>query len=194
MFLCVFLQLHLESNPLADAVREKYLSEIDSLKQKLEQVEQQLAANSSTTAQGAFTPAPSSHRGSFGSGPSSDGISSIDAQKLHKRLKERFKEQIGLFREGVYLLTGCKIDMSFSDSDCPQFKVRSMYSEREEDHLMFQWQRKKEGEDNDLDLMSTDLAQLLMNGPSAIYMTKFCSVPAFMASVTLGLFEKQTII
>lgn len=176
---------------MAEAVRAKYLSEIDSLKQKLEQAEQQLT---SAPTQGATTPAPSSHRGSFGSGPSSDGISSIDAQKLHKRLKERFKEQIGLFREGVYLLTGCKIDMSFSDSDCPHFKVRSMYSEREEDHLMFQWQRKKEGEDNDLDLMSTDLAQLLMNGPSAIYMTKFCSVPAFMASVTLGLFEKQTMI
>ena len=57
---------------------------------------------------------------------------------------------------------------------------------------MFQWNRKNE--ENDLDLMSTDLAQLVMNGPSAIYMTKFCSVPAFMASVTLQMFEKQTMI
>lgn len=67
-----------------------------------------------------------------------------------------------------------------------------MYSEREEDHFMFQWNRKNA--ENDLDLMSTDLAQLVMNGPSAVYMTKFSSVPAFMASVTLSLFEKQTVI
>jgi hypothetical protein len=187
MHVMLRLQLHLETNPLSDAIREKYQAEIDSLKQRLEQAEQ-LAIESSGPAEGTTTPAPSSRsKGSLGSG------SSLDAQKLHKRLKERFKEQIGLFREGVYLLTGCKIDMSFSDSDCPHFKVRSMYSEREEDHLMFQWNRKK-GEDNDLDLMSTDLAQLLMSGPSAIYMTKFCSVPAFMASVTLGLFEKQTML
>ena len=175
---------------MSEAIREKYQTEINMLKQRLEHAEQ-LAAES----QGATGSSPSSRsKGSFGTGRISDGLSSLDAQKLHKRLKERFKEQIGLFREGVYLLTGFKIDMSFTDSDCPHFKVRSMYNEREEDHLMFQWRRKKDGEDNDLDLMSTDLAQLLMNGPSAIYMTKFCSVPAFLASVTLGLFEKQTMI
>ncbi|KAL7519867.1 hypothetical protein ACHAWX_004624 [Stephanocyclus meneghinianus] len=191
--------VHLESNPMSNAVREKYQTQIDSLTQKLEDA-QKIIAESSGTALGTTTPAPSRSSGGFGSGATStssgqkDGLSSLDAQKLHKRLKERFKEQIGLFREGVYLITGCKIDMSFSDSDCPHFKVRSIYGEREEDHLMFQWQRKKGEEGNDLDLMSTDLAQLLMNGPSAIYMTKFNSVPAFMASVTLALFEKQTMI
>ena len=29
-----------------------------------------------------------------------------DAQKFNQRLKENFKEQIAIFREGVYLLTG----------------------------------------------------------------------------------------
>ena len=169
---------------MSNAIKQKFQAELDSLKQRLEQAEQ-ISADSSSPTLGTTTPA----RRSFGSSDAS-----LDAQKLHKRLKERFKEQIGLFREGVYLLTGCKIDMSFSDSDCPHFKVRSMYSEREEDHLMFKWRRKKGVEDNDLDLMSTDLAQLLMNDASAIYMTKFRSVPAFMASVTLGLFEKQTMI
>ncbi|KAL3804680.1 hypothetical protein HJC23_008495 [Cyclotella cryptica] len=191
--------VHLESNPMSNAVREKYQSEIDSLRQRLEDAQKHIA-ESSGAAIGTTTPAPTRSSGGFGSGAAStssgqkDGLSSLDAQKLHKRLKERFKEQIGLFREGVYLITGCKIDMSFSDSDCPHFKVRSIYGEREEDHLMFQWQRKKGDEGNDLDLLSTDLAQLLMNGPSAIYMTKFNSVPAFMASVTLALFEKQTMI
>jgi len=35
----------------------------------------------------------------------------VDPDKLHQRLKQSFKEQIGLFREGVYLCTGYKVDM-----------------------------------------------------------------------------------
>jgi len=67
-----------------------------------------------------------------GKGRSIQKLSDVDAQKLHKRLKESFKEQIGLFREGVYLLTGYKIEMlqtSGEHSERPQFKVRSMYAE-----------------------------------------------------------------
>ena len=56
--------------------------------------------------------------------------SDVDAQKLHQRLKESFKEQISVFREGVYLLTGYKIDMIAGEqADRPRFKVRSMYAE-----------------------------------------------------------------
>lgn len=169
-------QLHLETNPLSDAIKEKYQSEIDRLKHQLQQAEQQ--------------PTESSHLLTNPNARTSSPSSNFDAQKLHKRLKERFREQIALFREGVYLLTGCKVDMSFSDSDRPHFKVRSMYSEREEDHLMFTLTK----ESQSLNLMSTDLARVLMEGPCAVYMKRFESVPAFMASVTLALFEKQTMI
>mmetsp|Transcript_30176 Transcript_30176/g.61421 ORF Transcript_30176/g.61421 Transcript_30176/m.61421 type:complete len:719 (+) Transcript_30176:1-2157(+) len=191
--------LHLESNPLTDAIREKYQGEIDSLIRKLEEMEEALAGKQSALAHVAGTPSSSLDRGSIGSGKKDETLTSLDAQKLHKRLKERFKEQIGLFREGVYLITGFKIDMSFSESDCPRFKVRSIYGEREEDHLMFQWPKNKgkdqlEAASASLDLMTTNMARALMSGPSAIYMTKFDSVPAFMASVTMSLFEKQTII
>ena len=193
--------LHFKSNPLTEAMKEKYQNEIASLKRQLEDAEESLRSSASVEA--TASPGPSRVRGSTGSagvvsGKKEEAISSLDAQKLHKRLKERFKEQIGLFREGVYLITGFKIDMAFSDSDCPRFKVRSIYGEREEDHLMFQWPRKgkdqSESESSSLDLMTTDMARLFMNGPSAIYMTKFDSVPAFMASLTLSLFEKQTMI
>ena len=191
--------IHLKSNPFAEAIKEKHQAEIEALNRRLEEAEEALAAagdKRSSLATEATTPSASTGRGSIGSagasGKKDDTLSSLDAQKLHKRLKERFKEQIGLFREGVYLITGYKIDMSFSDSDCPRFKVRSIYGETEDDHLMFQWP--KQDSASSLDLLTTDMARLLMNGPSAIYMTKFNSVPAFIASVTLELFDKQTMI
>mmetsp|Transcript_24024 Transcript_24024/g.49932 ORF Transcript_24024/g.49932 Transcript_24024/m.49932 type:complete len:239 (+) Transcript_24024:455-1171(+) len=125
--------------------------------------------------------------------------SSVSAQhdpaKLNKRLKENFKEQIALFREGVYLMTGYKIDM-LPTTDRPTFRVRSMFAEQEDDHLMLKWP--KENTDGDsggvssLDILNTDLAKTLTTTQSYQYMTKFHSLPAFMASVQLHFFEKQT--
>lgn len=189
--------VHLKSNPLSEAVREKYKTEIDSLKQRLEEAEETIC--SSAPMAGASTPAPSRVTGSFGSaGGSSSGKKgeealSLDAKKLHKRLKEQFKEQIALFREGVHLVTGYKIDMLNSDTD-PLFKVRSIYGEREEDHLMFRWPRKTVGPTAPLDMMNSEMAQLLMQGQSEVYISKCNSIPAFMAAVTLDLFDKQTVL
>ncbi|EED96370.1 hypothetical protein THAPSDRAFT_260890 [Thalassiosira pseudonana CCMP1335] len=189
--------VHLKSNPLSEAVREKYKTEIDSLKQRLEEAEETI--RSSAPMAGASTPAPLRVTGSFGSaGGSSSGKKgeealSLDAKKLHKRLKEQFKEQIALFREGVHLVTGYKIDMLNSDTD-PLFKVRSIYGEREEDHLMFRWPRKTVGPTAPLDMMNSEMAQLLMQGQSEVYISKCNSIPAFMAAVTLDLFDKQTVL
>ncbi|GAX21140.1 mitotic spindle assembly checkpoint protein MAD1 [Fistulifera solaris] len=113
-----------------------------------------------------------------------------DPDKLNQRLKQNFKEQIALFREGVYLMTGFKVDM-LPGTDRPTFRVRSMFAEREEDHLMLKWP--KGGETiKSLDILGTELAKLLAASPSYEYMTKFHSLPAFLASVQLSLFEKQT--
>lgn len=70
------------------------------------------------------------------------------------------------------------------------FKVRSIFAEQESDHLMFQWPEGSEVAS--LDLMDTEHAKLLTRTPSYDYMTKFHSLPAFLASVQLSLFEKQT--
>lgn len=139
--------LHLQANPLSGAIREKYEKEVSNLKKEIEFLR--------------------ASRNNSGDSPASSGSSldrsfssrqSVDAQKLHTRLKEGFKEQICLFREGVHLLTGecndqfllCyqvsdvfilyltkigklrkigfKIDM-ITTSGKPQFKVRSMFSQ-----------------------------------------------------------------
>jgi len=43
-----------------------------------------------------------------------------------------------------------------------------------------------------LDLLETELAQQLSMTEAFGYMTKFKSIPAFLGSLTLSLFEKQT--
>ena len=179
--------LHLQNNPYDEAVREKYSKEILELKTFIEEKEREIAEYRSIKSGSATATATvSSTR------KTKDG--SLDAQKFNKRLKESFREQIGLFREGVYLITGYKIDM-LSDSDRPRFKVRSVFSEREDDHLMFIWPKVEEGvSPKCLDLVNTEMAQVLSEEDSFQYMKKFNSTPAFMASVTLSLFERQTLV
>ncbi|KAL7443637.1 hypothetical protein ACHAXM_009076 [Skeletonema potamos] len=173
--------VHLETNPLMDAVREKFQTEIDALKLQLEAAQDGRTSKSPSV--GATTPASS--RGSLGSAGAD-----VDVQKMHTRLKERFRMHIALFREGVYLMTGFKIDMIDADSDSPQFRVRSVYGEREGDHLMFRWPKKKQT----LEIMGTEMAQLLMSdrSPCSVYIRQYNSFPAFLASVTMQLFEQQT--
>ena len=120
-----------------------------------------------------------------------DNPSKHDPDKLNQRLKQNFKEQIALFREGVYLMTGYKVDMLHGNpQERPTFRVRSMYAEREEDHLLLKW---PQNEATSLDILGTDMANILAKTPSYDYMTKFQSLPAFLASVQLSLFEKQTV-
>ena len=77
--------------------------------------------------------------------------------------------------------------------DRPTFRVRSMYAEREEDHLMLKWP-KTDGAapPTSLDLLNTEWAKALCHSPSYDYIKKFNSLPAFLASVQLAQFEKQT--
>jgi len=182
--------LHLKQNPLMDAVRAKYEAEIDALRKALEEKREESASSVNLSGSAAKTPLPG--RTPPSGGALSSEQSALDAQKLHRRLKESFREQIGKFREGVYLLTGFKIDM-MADSTPLRFKVRSLYAERQEDHLIFAWPNVQKGEAvTMLDLLDTPQAQLLAQDQSFEYMTKFKSLPAFLASVQLGLFEKQT--
>ena len=116
--------------------------------------------------------------------------SDVDPNKLHQRLKQSFKEQISIFREGVFLITGLKIDM-LPDNDRYNFKVRSVFAEREKDHLVFQWPKGRNHVQS-LDLLDTEYAKQLTKTQSYEYMQKFHSLPAFMASVQLKLFENST--
>jgi hypothetical protein len=79
------------------------------------------------------------------------------------------------------------------NDDQYKFKVRSVFAEKESDHLMFQWPEGNKEEVTSLDMLSTEHAQALTQSPSGEYLTKLHNLPAFMASVQLTLFEKQTV-
>ena len=87
-------------------------------------------------------------------------------------------------------MTGYKVDM-LPGTDRPTFRVRSMFSEQESDQLLLKWPKGEEA--SSLDILNTDLAKALTTTPSYDYMTRFQSLPAFLASVQLTLFEKQTV-
>lgn len=76
--------LHLSNNPLTAALKE----EIIVLRKQVEVL-------------------------SGGDKKSKLAASDVDPNKLHQRLKQSFKEQIGRFREGVYLMTGYKVRTRF---------------------------------------------------------------------------------
>mmetsp|Transcript_52399 Transcript_52399/g.126811 ORF Transcript_52399/g.126811 Transcript_52399/m.126811 type:complete len:691 (-) Transcript_52399:1138-3210(-) len=161
--------MRISKNPLTEALKE----EVNVLRRQIEHLQSTASCNrsknSSSKSQGA----------------------DVDPNKLHQRLKQSFREQISRFREGVALMTGLRVEMIPGDNDRCKFKVKSIYADRESDHLMFQW---PEGENvTSLDLLNTEQAKVLSKSPSYQYIEKFHSLPAFMASVQLALFETQTI-
>lgn len=156
--------LHLKESPLTEALKE----EIKVLRRQVEAMGES-------------------------KGKSKVSRPALDPEKLHQRLKESFKEQIALFREGVYLMTGFKVDMLPVSDEQPTFRVRSMFAERETDHLMLRYPQVEEGPVKSLDILGTEFAKELTGMPLCYqYVTKFNSIPAFLASVQLALFEKQT--
>jgi mitotic spindle assembly checkpoint protein MAD1 len=164
--------LHLTETPL-----------VQSLKEQIQGLQAQLAESASNTPEHMAT-----HKAA------GDGaVALANPDKLNQRLKETFKEQIAIFREAVYLMTGFKVDM-LTTMDRPTFRLRSVFAEQEEDQLLLQWPKHKVKDDaTSLDILQTELGQLLATTPSYEYMTKFHSLPAFLASVQLSLFEKQTV-
>ena len=174
--------LHLQETPLTQTLKE----EVQVLRRQLEVANNNLANAAAATGSASKHPASASK------------INSVDADKLNKRLKENFKEQIALFREGVYLMTGYKVDMiPGGGADArPTFRVRSVYAEKEQDQLMLKWPKSssstRDSSVKSLDLLSTEFAKHLSTTESYEYMTKFSSLPAFLASVQLRLFETQT--
>jgi len=82
--------LHMKENPLVIALRAKYEKEINTLKEQVQRHRSQI--------EGDCVAASARRDGKCSCG--------YDEKKMNQRLKESFKEQIGLFREGVYLMTG----------------------------------------------------------------------------------------
>jgi mitotic spindle assembly checkpoint protein MAD1 len=120
---------------------------------------------------------------------STTNSSVVDPAKLNQRLKEMFKEKIATFREAVYLLTGFKMEL-FSAEAAPgqtvnRLKIKSMYAESPEDYLMFQLS------ENGPELLESEFANRI-DETLIQHLQRYQSVPAFLANVTMTLFENST--
>jgi mitotic spindle assembly checkpoint protein MAD1 len=112
-----------------------------------------------------------------------------ELEKKMMRLKEVFQSKVSEFREATYLLTGYKIElMSSSSSGLGQYKIRSMYAERDVDYLLFQY---TDNSKKSLQVLETEFVKKL-DQSLTIYLNKFHSIPAFTAAVTCELFQRQT--
>jgi len=79
--------LHLQNNPLSNAIRETYEKEIEDLKSELSEM-------------------TAVHKGLVPMAVSKSSDPALDAEKFSKRLKDQFRNHIALFREGVHIITG----------------------------------------------------------------------------------------
>lgn len=100
----------------------------------------------------------------------------------NKRLVEAFKKTSQEFREVCYQLTGYKIDIPCSN----QYRLTSMYAESPEDFFLFQ-----QSSGGEIQLLGTQFSETLQDLID-LYLQRQDSIPAFLSSVTLDLFNKQT--
>ncbi|CAM9443791.1 unnamed protein product [Phaeothamnion confervicola] len=126
----------------------------------------------------------------------------VDQDKLNQRLKAMFRERIQCYRESVYLLTGFKVDITTDGGDGfggngaggrvppPQLKLRSMYAESADDYLLFEAANGRTLAGG-LRLMQSPLAMSLEDKID-VYLNTLDSIPAFLSSVTLDLFDRST--
>ncbi|WAQ96557.1 MD1L1-like protein [Mya arenaria] len=104
------------------------------------------------------------------------------AELKNKRLMEAFKKTSQEVREVCYQLTGYKIDIPTSN----QYRITSMYAESPTDYLLFQQNSR-----GNIEMLGTSFSSTLQDLMD-MYLIQRDSIPAFLSSVTLDLFSRQT--
>lgn len=96
-----------------------------------------------------------------------------------------FGDQIRQYREAVYLLTGYKVDLKKSNG-MELLRLRSVYAEHDDDELLVRMEA-----NGSLELLDSEFCSQI-NQRVFAYLTTCRSFPAFLSTLTLHLFEKQT--
>ncbi|RUS86158.1 hypothetical protein EGW08_006106 [Elysia chlorotica] len=104
------------------------------------------------------------------------------AEMRNQRLKEVFSKTSKEFREVCYELTGYRFDIPCAN----QYRLTSMYAERQKDYLLFQQNPKGE-----VQLLQTDFS-MSFQGAMEKYLKKYKSLPLFLCHITMELFDRQT--
>lgn len=99
-----------------------------------------------------------------------------------QRLKEYFKSTCQEFRNVIYMLLGYKVD-KVSNS---QYKITSMYAEREDDALCFQL-----NSEGTMNLLENDFSAGLKDMID-LHLRHQNSIPVFLSTLTMDLFSSRT--
>ncbi|XP_064178576.1 mitotic spindle assembly checkpoint protein MAD1 isoform X2 [Anguilla rostrata] len=106
------------------------------------------------------------------------------AELKNQRLKEVFQKKIQEFRTVCYVLTGYQIDITTEN----QYRLTSVYAEHMDDSLLFKASGPAGG---NMQLLETDFSRTLRELVD-LHLFHQNSIPAFLSSVTLDLFSRQT--
>ncbi|XP_054168930.1 mitotic spindle assembly checkpoint protein MAD1-like [Oppia nitens] len=106
------------------------------------------------------------------------------AEKRQQNIIDAFKKTSKEFREVCYRLTGFKIDMLKQN----KYRLTHMYADSPDDELLFECDT-----DRTIKIMENQYSDKLQESVNT-YLTAHDSYPAFLASLTLDLFHKQTIV
>ena len=175
--------LHFKMNPAKKAIAEKEKqdrAELKALRKEVKAMRESSSSNNNNN--NATTPMLS-----ISSIAPTPTVGGGDLQTRYDRLKEVFHKRMQRFREAVYLLTGFKVDME-NTNESPRLRLRSIFAEREKDYIMFQWKA-----NGSMDLCQTEALQRDFQDAVKVYLHKMDSIPAFLASVTLQLFDQTTV-
>lgn len=175
--------LHFAGNPLALS-RKLHAQQLDYLRDENEDLRRKVKALEQRSAD------TSSLAQSFqGGSQSEDGKSVQELQSRlesselqNKRLKEVFTNTVQDFRESCYQLFGYKNDMIGPK----KFKLLSMYAERPDDHFIFQMTP-----EHQMEMIETDFSHRYRDAIDT-YLHRGRSIPAFLGSISLDLFSRQT--
>ncbi|KAE8914420.1 hypothetical protein PF005_g6182 [Phytophthora fragariae] len=173
--------VHLAVNPTRELLQSKTkTSDIEKLRQENEALRARL--NRLTDGEDTETPsAPAEDR--LTTTTSYDTVEGL--KKLNQRLKQVFGDQIRQYREAVYLLTGYKVDLKKSNG-MELLRLRSVYAEHDDDELLVRMEA-----NGSLELLDSEFCSQI-NQRVFAYLTACRSFPAFLSTLTLHLFEKQT--
>ncbi|RLN58983.1 hypothetical protein BBJ29_001483 [Phytophthora kernoviae] len=174
--------VHLAVNPTHEMLKSKAKS---SDVERLQQENEALRARLDKLTGGVDAEAPdiAASEDKFTTTTSYETVEGL--KKLNQRLKQLFGDQIRQYREAVFLLTGYKVDLKKSNG-MELLRLRSVYAEHDDDELLVRMEA-----NGSLELLESEFCSQI-NQRVFAYLTTCRSFPAFLSTLTLHLFEKQT--
>lgn len=104
-------------------------------------------------------------------------------ENKQQHYKEIYRAASLEFREVIYLLFGYRVDRIGNNN----YRISSVYAENEDEYLNFRL-----NEMGELDMLETEYSHTLEEMVTN-YLAKHHSMPAFLSSLTLELFNKLTV-